>query len=242
MICSSCGTGNRPGARFCKHCGAVLPEQPAPWASPPPAPFSGAIEREGTTLADTWDATGTTTAAPGPGKTSLLGGHGLIAFGGLIVLFAFMLPWASCSGVELSGLDIVTQSSQYTEYGGDASWTILVLVPLGALALLAIGGAGLAVNLLGESSPATLARLVSFSPLLAALSGACACCPASVFFLNVQNARSDPESLGLGMLIQIEYGFWLTAFGLTLTVCGIVAALIGTQMARRGAPGPGPPQ
>jgi len=95
------------------------------------------------------------------GKVGLFGGHGLLTFGALIVLFAFMLPWASCSGVRLSGLDIVTSGS---DYNGDASWSVLALVPLGALALLALGIIGIAVNLLGKKMPAGLTRLTPFLP------------------------------------------------------------------------------
>lgn len=172
-------------------------------------------------------------------KVGLFGGHGLITVGALIALFAFMLPWASCSGISLSGLDIVTQSSQY---GGDASWTFLTLVPLAALALLALGIAGLAVNLFSLPLPVNLARLVPFLPLLAILPGLCGCCPSCAFFWNVQNARSDPNNWGLGTLIQVEYGFWLTLIGLGMALVGMIAALVGGLAAqRRAASGAGSP-
>jgi len=40
MICPKCGNANRPGARFCKQCGAVLEQvapEPPPRAAPPPS-------------------------------------------------------------------------------------------------------------------------------------------------------------------------------------------------------------
>ncbi len=226
MICPSCGNENRPGARFCARCGTPLEE------APPPQPLKSQpaampVEPAGPAMVG---GHGDTTQVAS--KVGLFGGHGLITVGALIALFAFMLPWASCSGIRLSGLDIVTQSSQY---GGDASWTFLALVPLGSLALLALGIAGLVVNLLDKSLPVNLARLAPFLPLLAVLPGLCGCCPSYAFFWNIQNARSDPNSYGLGMLVQIEYGFWFTLFGLGLSFIGIVAALVGGLAAQRRA-------
>ena len=230
MICPSCGTENRPGARFCAGCGAALPLREEPPHQPlgPQLAVPAPEHTSGTPGGSSADV------AQVANKIGLFGGHGLITVGALIALFAFMLPWASCSGVRLSGLDIVTQSSQYS---GDASGTGLVLVPLAALALLVLGLAGLAVNLWGKSLPVNLARLVPFLPLLAALPGLCGCCPSCAFFLNVQNARSGPDNLGLGMLIQIEYGFWLTLVGLGMALVGMIAAAVAGLLAqRRSAP------
>jgi hypothetical protein len=232
MICPICGAENRTTARFCNRCGTQLPEkaaarvpEPRPISSPP-----SVAGQEAVAPADTTQAVG---------KVGLFGGHGLIAFGALIALFAFMLPWASCSGIRLSGLDIVTQSPQY---GGDASWSFLTLVPLGALVLLVLGIVGIAVNFLGKALPANLARLMPFLPLLAILPGLCGCCPSCLFFLNMQSARSDPDSLGLGVLVQIEYGFWFTLFGLGVSFIGIVVALVGGLLAQqRASSGAGPP-
>jgi len=179
MICPSCGTDNRAGAIFCAKCGAPLENKPASQPSGLPTGNPAQIA----------------------GKVGLFGGHGLLTFGALIILLAFMLPWASCSGIRVSGLDIVTRSSQY---GGSASWAFLLLVPLGALALMALGIAGVAANLLGKKLPLNLARLIPFLPLLAALPGLCGCCPSCAFFTNIQNARSDPNNFGMGALIQIE--------------------------------------
>ncbi|MBC7251089.1 MAG: zinc ribbon domain-containing protein [Anaerolineae bacterium] len=230
MNCPSCGKENRPGARFCARCGALLteirPPQPQPVYRPeragaglPPAPSPVQDAASAVTP-------GTATSV---GNISLLGGHGLLTIGGLIALFAFMLPWASCGNFQLSGLDIVTQSSQYAQYGADASWTILILVPLGALALMLIGLVGLAVNLFVKSLSLAVNRLL---PLLAILFGLAACCPSCAFFASVQQARSDPS--GLGTLIQVRHGFWFTLIGLALALVGVVIVFV-TSLATRQA-------
>jgi len=217
MICPSCGRENRPGARFCVQCGAELeagpvPEPSEPEARPPSEPGRPTVN------------------AQVIGRVGLLGGNTLITIGALLVLFSFMLPWASCGGVNLSGLDIATQPS---EYGGNASWSVLLLVPLGALVLLGVGLAGIVLSLLARSLSAALARLVPFLPLLGALPGLCGCCPSCAFFVNIQNARSDPDNLGLGVLIQVEYGFWLALFGLGVSFVGILLAVVGGLVAQR---------
>jgi len=249
MICPSCGNENRPGARFCSRCGASLPavyppessqqqplpaEQPAApspsWQPPPAAAWPAAYPRESSRQLR--PATPQATV-----KAGAIGGHSLLTIGGLIALFAFILPWASCSsglgtGMELSGLDIVTQSSQY---GGDPSQTLLVLVPLGALVLLALGILGLTADLGGKSLPVSLVRWVSRLPLVAILALLCSCCPSCAFFLSIQKARADPS--GLGTLIRTEYGFWLTLFGLMLAFSGVlVLLLIGSPSRQESAP------
>lgn len=239
MICPTCGNENRPGARFCSRCGALLqeatpawpPQQQSPPQPQPPSatqPAAPSPSWQQPPPAATWSDPATSQAAI---KAGPLGGHSLLTIGGLIALFAFMLPWASCSGMELSGLDIVTQSSQYAQYGGDASWTILILVPLGALALLALGILGLAADLGGKSLPANLTRWVSRLPLVAIFAVLCSCCPSCAFFLSIQKGRSDPS--GLGTLINTEYGFWLTLFGLILAFIGMAALLVIDQPARQ---------
>ncbi len=215
MICPTCGTENRPGARFCAKCGTPLGNE-IPSPPPPPALV----------------ASSPSDPAQVAGKVGVFGGHSLLTFGALAVLFAFMLPWASCSGIQLSGLDIVTQSSQY---GGSGSEKLLLLVPLGALALLVIGIAGVVINLLGKKLPLSLARLLPFLPLLAGLPGLCGCCPSCAFFANIQNARSDPNNFGLGTLIQVRYGFWLTLIGLGISFVGMVLAFAGGLATRKRA-------
>ena len=272
MICPKCGNENRPGARFCSRCGALLQEatpawppqqQPPPsttqpaapppsWQQPPPATQRPAAYPPESSPQPppptTWSAATPPSTANRPGnalqavagKAGPLGGHSLLTIGGLIALFAFMLPWASCSSglgmdPELSGLDIVTQSSQYAQYGGNASWTFLTLVPLGALALLALGILGLAADLGGKSLPVNLTRWVPRLPLVAILAGLCGLCPSCAFFLSVQKTRSDPS--GLGTLINTEYGFWLTLFGLILAFVGMAVLLVtGSSARQKSAP------
>ncbi len=221
MICPSCGNENRPNARFCAHCGTLLEGFPpqTPEIHPPKVRAESASPVTVNDLGDTNQMVG---------KVGLFGGHGLITFGALIVLFAFMLPWASCGNLQISGLDIATQPAQYE---GSASWTFLLLVPLAALALLVLGLIGLAAGTLSKSLPDNLVRLVPILPLVAILPGMCGCCPSLAFLVNIQKARSDPS--GIGILVKAEYGFWLTLIGLGLSLIGIVAATVGGLVAQR---------
>jgi hypothetical protein len=235
MICPSCGHENRSQARFCARCGAPLAAAPAREPKPeaarpePRRPAQAAVS-----------------PPPKPPEEEKrnplrIGGSGLVTLGALIVLFAFMLPWASCGSVKLSGLDVVTRSSQVADYGGGRSPTVLLLVPLGALGLLALGAVGLTSGLAEGVLPAWLSKAGRLLPLLAVVPGLCSCCPSVGFLAQMQSARSSPDNLGLGMLIQIEYGFWLTLVGLGISFVGIAAAAMATLTARRRAPGVGPP-
>jgi uncharacterized membrane protein len=127
--------------------------------------------------------------------------------GALLVLVGFVLPWASCGGYHLSGLDVVRQSSEFSQYG-ESGASLLCLVPFFALGIL-----GVAVVFIPVSLWTRIAQpFKAIGPVLAGLLTALACCPACVFFLRLQSARNDPQSMGLGGLIQIEYGFWVTVF------------------------------
>ncbi len=223
MICPTCGNDNRPGARFCARCGTLLEEaapQPSAGLQPLPAQAAG----------------GPADAARVAGRVALFGGNGIITVGALIVLIGFIMPWASCGSIRLSGLDIVTRSS---EYGGDDSWSFLALLPLGALLLIGLSVTGIVIVLLSKKLSPPLARLTSFWPLLAIVPGLlCGCCPACAFFWEAREAASDPVSLGL---INIEYGFWVTVFGLLVVLAGIIIALVGGLVAQRRVASTGPP-
>lgn len=232
MLCPSCRTENRPGASFCSHCGTPLESQPdqAPYASYGPQAMSQP-EANGYEQMQTPDNTQQAS------KASLFGGSGLMTFGALIVLFAFMLPWASCSNIELSGLEIATQSSQYSGQGSNASSSLLILVPLGALGLMAIGVAGVVMDFTKTSLPGNLASLLPYLPLIAVLPGLCSCCPSTAFLIQMQNAINDPETMGM---IQIEYGFWLTIIGLGIAFIGIIITGVPRLLNQHGSSSGGP--
>ncbi len=133
--------------------------------------------------------------------------------GTLLVLFGFVLPWASCGSYRLSGLDIVIQSASGNINSGG---TLLCLIPL-----LAIGLLGVAVTVI----PATLWKKIpslvkAIGTALMGLLAMLACCPSCLFFTNMQSARNDPNSFGMGGFLQVEYGFWVTVFGLFASFLG----------------------
>lgn len=236
MICPTCGNSNRPGARFCAHCGAALPTEPeirrppsdaAPPLQQTPAPSSYSQPsplRPSTSFSDPAALTR---------QASIFGGHSLVTLGALIVLFGFMLPWASCGSIRLSGLDIAMGASRYTEEVDTSGWYFLMLLPMSALGLMASGLAGIGFNLVRKSLSDLPARLITFLPLIATLPGLCGCLPSGAFFYNVQKARSDPYMFGLGTLIQIEYGFWLSLFGLGMSFFGIIVTMVGGLLSLR---------
>jgi len=143
-----------------------------------------------------------------------IAGSATSIIGALLALVGFVLPWASCGNYRLSGLDIVTQSASGNT--GDASGTLLCLVPL-----LAIGVLGVAIVVILASLWKKIPSLVkTIGTAIVGLLAALACCPSCLFFTNVQSARNDPNSFGMGGFIQVEYGFWVTVFGLFVSLLG----------------------
>ena len=70
------------------------------------------------------------------GKGGPISGSVISIFGNLLVLLGFVLPWASCSGYELSGLDIVTQS--ISGKLNDTSGILLSIIPFLAIGILGV--------------------------------------------------------------------------------------------------------
>jgi len=158
------------------------------------------------------------------GKGGPVAGSVISIIGNLFVLIGFVLPWASCSGYRLSGLDIVTNGISGNL--GNANGTFLGLIPF-----LAIGIIGVAILTI----PASLLKKIpalfkTIGTALVALMTACACLPSCLFFMNMQSARNNPNNFGLGGFIQVEYGFWVTIFGLFVSLIGGFLG-IGTSVA-----------
>ena len=160
------------------------------------------------------------------GKGGPIAGSATSAIGALLVLIGFVLPWASCGNYRLSGLDIVTQSTSGNL--GESNGTLLCLVPFFAIGMLGIAIAVVPATL-WKKIPAAFKvigmALVSLLTLLA-------CCPSCLFFTNLQSARNDPNSMGMGGFVQIEYGFWVSMFGLFVSFLGGLLG-IGTSVAEK---------
>jgi len=167
------------------------------------------------------------------GKKEIIGKGGLIAgsaasiIGSLLVLIGFVLPWASCGNYRLSGLDIVTQSTS-SNTTIDGSGMFLCLIPFFAIGMLGIAIITIPATFWKKIPGAFKGIGMALITLLALLS----CCPSGLFFTNIQSARNDPGNLGMGGFIQIEYGFWLTVFGIFVTLLGGVLG-VGASLAEK---------
>jgi hypothetical protein len=153
------------------------------------------------------------------GKNEIVGKGGPVAgslisiIGNIFVLIGFVLPWASCSGYQLSGLDIV--SGKANSYG-NTNGSFLGIIPF-----LAVGVIGIALLTI----PAALVKKMPapikvIGPVLVLLMTCCACLPSFLFFTNIQSTKNDPGMYGMGGFVKVEYGFWVTIFGLLISLFG----------------------
>jgi len=158
------------------------------------------------------------------GKGGPIAGSAISIIGNLFVLIGFVLPWASCSGYKLSGLDIVTQSG--SAILGNTNGTLLGIIPFLAIGIIGVAILTIPASLLKKIP--SIARIIGM--VLIAIMTACACLPSCLFFTNMQSARNNPNNFGLGGFVQIEYGFWVTIFGLIVSLIGGFLG-IGTSVA-----------
>ncbi len=246
MICPKCGSANRPGARFCKGCGAVLGQAapaPPPQVTPtrPPSqpvspPTVPSPSLPPSPQAPPWPVP-PYVPAPAPsavrdsggagrviGGIGLFGGYILAVLGALAALGAFVLPWFPTGD---TGLDTVSKA---LEPGGDSMFLLWGLVPLGALVLLLLSLVGIVLGFLGKGRSSGLALLL---PLLIFLPGLCGCLPlSSPVITSLMTTNFDINSLS-GALAGLGQGFWIAMMGLGIALVGVLAALIGGLIRRR---------
>ena len=158
------------------------------------------------------------------GKGGPIAGSAISIIGNLFVLIGFVLPWASCGSVKLSGMDIVSYSFQGKL--GSSSGSFLCLVPF-----FAIGVIGIALLTIPASLIKKIPTIIKpIGTVLIILMTSLACLPSCLFFFNMQSSRNDPGNYGMGSLIQIEFGFWITMFGLFVSFLGGLIGM-GTTIA-----------
>lgn len=148
------------------------------------------------------------------GKGGPIAGSAISIIGNIFVLIGFVLPWASCGSMKLSGLDIV----QYSLQGKlDSSiGSLLCLVPF-----LAIGIVGVALLTIPATLVKKLPALIKpIGTILIVLFTSLACMTSCIFFFRLQSLKNDPSNYGMGSFIQTEYGFWLSVFGLFISFLG----------------------
>jgi hypothetical protein len=248
MICPKCGSANRPGARFCKECGAVLgqaapapppqvmptrppmqpvspPTEPSPSLPPRPSPQVAPPPAPPYVPAPAPPAVqGSGGAGRVIGGIGLFGGYILAVLGALAALGAFLLPWFPTGD---TGLDTVSRGLQP---GGDSMFLLWGLVPLGALVLLLLSLVGIVLGFLGKGRSSGLALLL---PLLIFLPALCGCLPlSSPVVTSLMATNFDVNSLS-GALAGLGNGFWIAMMGLGIALVGVLAALIGGLIRRR---------
>lgn len=153
------------------------------------------------------------------GKAGPVGGSALSILGALLVLIGFVMPWASCGGYNLTGLELV-QSGLNGEFGS-ASSAFLCLVPFFALGILGVSLALIPATLLKKIPTMVKPVAALLLPLLVML----ACCPSVIFFARMQSTRGNEHTFGMGRMINIEYGYWITMLGLFIALIGGLIAL-----------------
>ncbi len=139
------------------------------------------------------------------------------ALGAIVVLVAFMLPWASCQSVTITGAQLA--SGQPDGFGNSLLW----LVPAAA--------AGLIVVAIGRYR-LRLPRLERLAAIAQVLLGAFGAILGALAIVGIFNARSDPRLPDVGQYVQVEPGAWLTAVGF------VVAAVGGVLRRRKSHPDP----
>jgi len=148
------------------------------------------------------------------GLRGLTLGRKISGSGALVALLCFFLPWVevSCGGMRISasGLDLASRSSEMGEGSG-----VLFLVPLAAVAVL--------VSIyLAVSNPNLKARAIALWEFIAGFVGLIV---TGLVYFAVQDARSNPEYFGMGLLLNLIYGYWGTLAGFIAVIVGAILDL-----------------
>jgi len=158
------------------------------------------------------------------GKGGPIAGSALSIIGSIITIIGFVLPWVSCGGYRVSGLDITTQS--LSGQLDSSSGGVLILIPCLALIILGMSISYIPISLRRKSSKIFKLIWTSLIPVISIP----ICCLTGLFFINSQVARNDP----LGGFIQIDYGFWVSVLGILVTVFGgllsVITSIVNLRM------------
>ncbi len=158
------------------------------------------------------------------GRGGPAAGGALSMLGSALAIIGFLLPWVSCAGKPLTGLELAQQPGPT---GENLGW--LYVVPFLALGCL---GVALAVIPLAawRRVPVWVGGLASAFVGLLALGAAV---PLIIVFNSLSTAAEEiGANLGFGgAVLKLEDGFWLSAVGLLVVLMGaglgLVTAVIG---------------
>jgi hypothetical protein len=158
------------------------------------------------------------------GRGGTATGSALSLLGAALAIIGFLLPWASCAGTPVTGLELAQQPTPTGQ-----SLALIYLVPF-----LAVGCLGVALVTIPLAVWRRVPLLVGV--LAAGLMGVLAlgaAVPLVVVYTSLDRARAELErELGFlsglaGEAITLERGFWITAAGVGLMVAGAVVAGAG---------------
>jgi hypothetical protein len=159
-----------------------------------------------------------------------------------LAIIGFLLPWASCAGTPVTGLELAQQPAPTGQ-----SLALVYLVPF-----LALGCLGVALATIPLAAWRRVPLLVGL--LASALMGLLAlgaAVPLVVVYTSLDRAQAELErELGFlsglaGDAITLERGFWITVAGVGLMLAGALVggagALVGMALPGRRDLSPQPP-
>jgi hypothetical protein len=262
MICKKCGNANRPGARFCKQCGAVLeqavpappppspsvsqPTVPSPPLSPPTVPSPPLSSRRAPSqpAAPQPAAPRPSVAPPPPYVPAPIppavqdsGGAGRV-IGGIGLFGGYIL--AILGALAVLGAFVLP----WFPTGDSGLDTVSKALQPGSDQMFLLWGLvpfgalvllllSLVGIVLGFLGKGRASGLVLLLPLLIALPGLCGCLPlSSPVITSLMNTGFDVNRLS-GELAGLGNGFWIAMAGLGTALVGVLAALIGGLLRRR---------
>jgi hypothetical protein len=262
MICQKCGNANRPGARFCKQCGAVLeqaapppppqvtptrppsssvsqPTVPSPPLSPPtvPSPPLPSSRAAAPRPAAVPPAAPSYPYVPAPPVAQGSGGAGRV-IGGIGLFGGYIL--AILGALAALGAFVLP----WFPTGDSGLDTVSKALQPGGDQMFLLWGLvpfgalvllllSLVGIVLGFLGKGRSSGLVLLLPLLIALPGLCGCLPlSSPVITSLMNTGFDVNRLS-GELAALGQGFWIAMAGLGIALVGVLAALVGGLLRRR---------
>lgn len=166
------------------------------------------------------------------GRGGPAAGSALSMLGSVLAIIGFLLPWVSCAGQPLTGVELAQQPGPT---GENLTW--LYVVPF-----LALGCLGVALSVIPLAAWRRVPVLVG--GLASALVGLLALGAAVPLVIVYNTLTTGSEEIGAtlglgGAVLQLEDGFWLTAVGLFVVLMGaglgVLTAVIGLLWPK-GAP------
>ena len=163
------------------------------------------------------------------GKWGPVAGGVIALLGALIALVSFILQWVSFMGTGVTGIDMLSQISTFSQGSTSVLLYTVFCVPVLGLVLILAGIATIPLAILKNMKD--LYRIIVGAVII--VISLCGCCSPVSFALGLNSSLGAASSSAPSITSLLGAGFWVSLVGFGLTLLGGIVATVTAVMAKQ---------